>query len=218
MTLTRASRRQYTDAAIVTAICFGWFILLSIQAVAAGFPIEKFDDASLLSIAAAEIVLGTLALAFLRFRGHSLAPLVPLPTAVGCLVGLALFLASWVASWPVDLMLGAKNLVAQPIEQMVEGAEISMPSVVVVSIVNGLYEEVFLIGYLLRALENLGAPFAIGATVLVRVLYHLYQGPVGAVEVLVFGLIFAVYFWRTRKLWPLVFAHIIADFAGFALS
>jgi membrane protease YdiL (CAAX protease family) len=218
MTLTRAPRRQYTDAAIVTAICFGWFILLSIQAVLAGFPTEKFDDASLLSIAVFEIVMGALALAFLRYRGYPLAPLVPLPNAVGCLVGLALYLASWVASWPVDHMFGAKILATQPIEQMVEGAELSMPTVLAVSVVNGLYEEVFLVGYLLRALESLGAPFAIGATGLVRVLYHLYQGPVGAVEVLVFGLIFAVYFWRTRKLWPLVFAHIVADFAGFALS
>lgn len=53
---------------------------------------------------------------------------------------------------------------------------------------------------------------------LVRVLYHLYQGPLGAISILLTGTIFGIYYWKTRKLWPVAFAHIFADFAGFALS
>jgi membrane protease YdiL (CAAX protease family) len=50
---------------------------------------------------------------------------------------------------------------------------------------------------------------------LVRVLYHLYQGPVGAVWVLAIGLVFGLYFMRTNQLWPPVFAHILWDIVPF---
>lgn len=43
----------------------------------------------------------------------------------------------------------------------------------------------FWLGYLVRGFAAVGASFAIGLSLLVRVLYHLYQGPLGAVSVLV---------------------------------
>lgn len=83
--------------------------------------------------------------------------------------------------------------------------------------VNGLYEETFLTGYLLPAFGAVSAPFAVGGTALIRSLYHLYQGPAGVVAVLAFGIVCSVYYWRTRKLWPVVFAHMFADLYGFAV-
>jgi membrane protease YdiL (CAAX protease family) len=44
-----------------------------------------------------------------------------------------------------------------------------------------------------------------------RVLHHLYQGPLGAVWVLGFGLVMSLYYRRTRKLFNVVFAHALAD-------
>jgi membrane protease YdiL (CAAX protease family) len=98
---------------------------------------------------------------------------------------------------------------------MVANASVSFLPLVAMSLVNGVYEEVFLVGYLQRALESSGAAFSIGASLLVRLLYHLYQGPSGAASVLGFGLVLSVYFLWKRKLWPLVFAHMFADIAGF---
>jgi len=111
----------------------------------------------------------------------------------------------------------AAHPVTQPIEHMVANATISFLPLVAMSVVNGFYEEVFLIGFLQRTLEGLGVAFAIGASLLVRMLYHLYQGPSGAISVLGFGLVLSVYFLWKRKLWPVVFAHISADVAGFAV-
>ena len=213
-----ASANSIIDAVVVTILCFGWFIAGSIGAVATGFPIGQFSDSSLFRIVLFEFTVAAVALGYLRLRGHSLAPLVPVPTAIGCLWGLALYAAWVIATRPLFTLLGASGLATQPIQEMVAGATITLPSLIAASIVNGLYEETFLIGYLLPALAAFGAPFAIGITVLVRVLYHLYQGPVGAVSVIAIGLIFAVYFWHTRKLWPVVFAHMFADLAGFAFS
>lgn len=101
---------------------------------------------------------------------------------------------------------------------MVAGAQISLGPLLAMSLVNGIYEEVFLLGYLQRALEGFGASFAVGVSLLVRVLYHLYQGPSGALYVLGFGLVLGLYFLRTRELWPVAFAHIFADFAGFSAT
>lgn len=206
-----------TDAVVVIAICFGWFIVASIGAVVSGFPTRPFDDSAFGGIILFEVVLATVALGYLRWRGHNLSPLIPVPTGMGSLVGLGLYILIVFAGWPLGAFFGRADLAAQPIEQMIAGASFSLPWLVAASIVNGLYEETFLVGYLLRELETFGASLAIGTTVLVRVLYHLYQGPLGAVYVVVVGAVFGIFYWRTRKLWPVVFAHMFADLAGFAL-
>jgi len=206
------------EVAIVVSLCFGWFIAGSIGAVMSGFPASAFDDSTFLNLVPSEFVFGAAALLFLHYRGHAVRALVPRPTALGSLVGLALYAATIAAIWPIQLAVGAQQVSAEPIEQMVRWATISLPALIGVSIVNGIYEETFLTGYLIPSLQSFGAPFAIGVSVLVRVLYHLYQGPLGAISILLTGTIFGIYYWKTRKLWPVAFAHIFADFAGFALS
>ena len=85
------------------------------------------------------------------------------------------------------------------------------PGSVVELMVNGTFEEVFLLGVLVRGLRAHGLPFAIGVSLLVRVLYHLYQGPLGAVWVLSIGLMLTLFYVRGKQLWPPVLAHILWD-------
>lgn len=206
------------DIVIVTALCFGWFILGSLQAVASGFPTHPFTDVSFFGIIASEIMLAAAALGYLHVRGHDLANLVPNPTVAGTLVGVGLFVAGSLASWALTSVFAGPHSPTQPIEQMVAHATISFAPLVGVSLVNGLYEETFLVGYLQRALEASGVSFALGVSLLIRVLYHLYQGPIGAVSVLGFGIVLGFYYFRTKQLWPLVSAHILADLLGFSLA
>lgn len=208
----------YPDAIVVSTICFGWFILSSLQAVASGFPTRPFTDSALLEIIALEGVLAATALAYLRARGYALGQLVAVPSANGCLVGLLLYLASMLLSSPLWALFGTADSVSQPIEEMVTGATISFLPLVALSVVNGLYEETFLLGYLQRSLDRSGALFAIGLPLLVRVLYHLYQGPAGAASVIGFGIVLGVYFRWRRDLWSVVFAHIFADIAAFSMN
>jgi len=214
---SESQARTIADAVVVVAICFGWPMWGSIQAVASRFPASPFDDSSLIALIVLEVILASAALGYLRLRGHDLAPLVPRPTGIGALVGLVLYAIASVAIWPIYLIAGKTELAAQPIEQMIAGASISLPWLLGVSIVNGLFEESFLIGYLFRQLERFGASLAIGITILVRALCHLYQGPLGTVSAIGFGLVFALYYWRRRLLWPVAFAHIFADVIGFVL-
>ena len=205
------------DVIVVIAVVFGWPMWGSISGLASHAPASPFDDSTLAALIVLELVLASVALAYLGLRGHDLAPLVPRPTALGSLIGVVLYAIAAAAIWPMYLFAGKDELAAQPIEQMIAGATVSLPWLVAASVTNGLFEEVFLTSYLLRALQSLGAFVAIGVPLVIRALCHLYQGPLGTVSAVGFGLVFAVYYWRKRLLWPVVFAHILADVVGFVL-
>ena len=50
---------------------------------------------------------------------------------------------------------------------------------------------------------------AINVSVVVRLLYHLYQGPIGVLTIVPMGLLYGYLYSRTRQLWPLVVAHVL---------
>jgi uncharacterized protein len=208
---TRAASAPLEVLAIMV-ICFGWFIVNSVLVAASGFPrAPTSTDASLLGIVFAELLFGAIALAVLRSRDYPLSTLVPAPTWRGCGYGFLLLITTSITCGIVFQLFPTMDYARQPIVEMMSGAEFSMLTVVLLSVINGIYEETFLLGYMYNATKHSGPIFAIGLTLLVRVLYHLYQGPMGAISVLVFGLILSVFYWRTGKLWPVVFAHILAD-------
>jgi len=196
----------------IVALCFGVFILSSLWSVSAGFRSDALTDTSLMGIVMVEVVFGALALVVLRHRGYALTRLLPTPTWQGCAVGAVLYAASLVAATVVTVSFG------HPMEPGREIAVRSHPSlgvVITLAMVNGLYEETFLLGYLVRGLRPHGASIALGVSLLVRVLYHLYQGPVSAVAIAAMGLVISVFYLRTRWLWPAVFAHTLADIVPF---
>lgn len=201
----------------MVAISFGWFIVQSVLAVADGFPTSgTFSDASLGSLLVLEIVLGASALLFLRARGHDLAALLPSPNWRGLIEGAVLCVLAILASNIVEALFPSQSDAVQPIAQIVANGKPSIAVALAVSMFNGLYEETFLIGYLMRGFAEAGASFALGLSVLVRLLYHLYQGPLGAVSVVVCGLVFGAAYWRTRRLWPVVVAHALIDVIAFS--
>jgi uncharacterized protein len=82
---------------------------------------------------------------------------------------------------------------------------------------NGVLEEIVVVGYLLTRLRQLGWSNgqALGASAVLRGSYHLYQGLGGFAGNLVMGLLFAWWFQRTRRVLPLVVAHILLDVLAF---
>ena len=78
------------EAISISAICFGYVAVQSVQAMAAGFPIRSFTDERFVGLAIWEILMASAALALLYYRGFSLTSLIPLPAFKGCLVGVAL--------------------------------------------------------------------------------------------------------------------------------
>jgi membrane protease YdiL (CAAX protease family) len=79
-----------------------------------------------------------------------------------------------------------------------------------VAIVLGAFsEELVFRGYLIPRLERLLGSIDRAALVstLIFAGYHVYQGVIGLVGVFLFGLVMAVFFCLTKRLWPLVVVH-----------
>ncbi|GAB3662929.1 CPBP family intramembrane glutamic endopeptidase [Streptomyces sparsus] len=96
------------------------------------------------------------------------------------------------------------------------------PVLILSAVQNSVVEEVIVVGYLLRRLDQLGwSPLAaLAASSVLRGTYHLYQGIGGFVGNLVMGVIFVWLYRRWGRVGPLVAAHALIDivaFLGYAL-
>ncbi|SER72005.1 CPBP family intramembrane glutamic endopeptidase [Streptomyces qinglanensis] len=96
------------------------------------------------------------------------------------------------------------------------------PVLVASAVQNSVLEEVIVVGYLLRRLDQLGwSPLAaLGASAVLRGSYHLYQGVGGFFGNLAMGVVFAFLYRRWGRVGPLVAAHALIDivaFVGYAL-
>jgi membrane protease YdiL (CAAX protease family) len=83
----------------------------------------------------------------------------------------------------------------------------------------GITEEVVVRGYAQTRLEQLKAPTAVILllpTALWGVL-HLYQGASAALTIFCLGMMYAWYFYKTRRLWPLIIAHGLFDLTQLVL-
>lgn len=203
------------EALGIVVLCFGWFIVSSLQSLAAwqaGASARVFSDHTLASVVVTELIFGAVAIAVLQARGYPLRALYPRPSWSGAFLGAGLYLgATALARLAMEL---APHPARMPVEEMAAQAQVSLPVIMLVSVVNGAYEEVFLLGYLMRGLRRYGASTALGITLLVRLLYHMYQGPVGALGVTLFGAVIGIYYQRTGRLFPVVASHVIADAIG----
>lgn len=207
----RKSTLTYAEAGTVTVICFGLFILFSFQAMAAGFPEARFSDTGNAGIVGLELVLAACGLIYLHLRGFDIRSLYPAPTLRDSLIGFALFGLSWLVA-VVAMALFHTPGQAEAAEFSFQ--DLSALSMVALALVNGTYEEVFLLGVLVRGLRGFGLSLAIGLPLLVRVLYHTYQGPLGVVSVGAVGLVLTLGYVGTGRLWPSVLAHILLDLAA----
>lgn len=93
----------------------------------------------------------------------------------------------------------------------------TIPVLLLSAVENAVVEEVIVVGYLLTRLRDLGwGPWAaIAASTVLRGTYHLYQGFGQALGNAVMGALFAWWFQRTGRLWPLLIAHMLLDVVAF---
>lgn len=98
----------------------------------------------------------------------------------------------------------------------------SVPVYLGMAFMNGFLEEIVMVGYLLTRLRDREWAWwaAIVASALIRGTYHLYQGFGGFVGNLAMGLLLGVFYARTRRVAPAVWAHALIDavvFLGYPL-
>lgn len=204
------------EVLLIIAIFAGWFMFSSVRAVFAGFPEPRLSDNQALGLALFEVIAFAVAVAVLWARGWRLKDFSFRISWWRSFVGVLLFgvtLLVHLAAWE---LVGPRTGASDFLMQFARAISLTLPVAILVSVVNGAFEEFFLTRYLIETLAKLGAAIALGVSALVRVMCHLYQGPLGALSILGFGLVLTVFYWRYRELWPAMFAHMVADFVAFA--
>jgi membrane protease YdiL (CAAX protease family) len=93
----------------------------------------------------------------------------------------------------------------------------AIPVLVLLALANGLVEEVVFVGYLITRLREIGwrTWHIVAASALLRGGYHLYQGIGGFIGNAIMGVVFALFFLRTRRVLPLIIAHTVLDVVAF---
>jgi membrane protease YdiL (CAAX protease family) len=177
-----------------------------------------FDNAALMNIVSFELLQAAVLVWFLWVRGWTLEKIGLSVSWRGTWHGWLLLLATYVVlmvlQWVANFFMPGD---VQAAVQRYPSADplVSMQLVFLASTVNGMFEEVFVAGYVITALTQArGTWTAVNVSTVIRLLYHLYQGPLALITIIPIGLIFGHFYARTRQLWPLILAHILIDIIG----
>ena len=129
----------------------------------------------------------------------------------------------WVASFILVLVLAQlfRYFGQREVDFLPEGLPLWFRALqaVLIAVTAGVTEEIVVRGYAQTRLEQLRAPAAVillVPTALWAVL-HVYQGLGAGLTIFGLGLMYAWYFQRTRRLWPLILAHILFDMTQLVL-
>jgi uncharacterized protein len=169
--------------------------------------VVRFSDAGALSLLTYELIVFCVLCAFLYMRGWTTKRIGFAPGLSASLEGLGL---SMYATFAYDLLIIVVFSIAPGLRQVMPRFTSSegLPSIIAISLLNPLFEETFVSGYVVSALrERYGTWTAVNVSTGIRVLYHLYQGVAGVLANVPVGLIFAFWYARRGNLWPLIVAH-----------
>lgn len=178
----------------------------------------QYSNAALIATLVMELTQSLFLIWFLRIRGWTLEKLGLQVTWRGTLMGstlLAVTILMLMVIMKIADLVSPLDMQAAIARYPAPAPDLNMQLVFIVSTVNGIFEEVFVAGYIITALSAVrGTWTGINVSTGVRLLCHLYQGPIGVLATVPLGLLFGYFYARTRMLWPLVFAHILLDIIG----
>jgi membrane protease YdiL (CAAX protease family) len=208
-----------TEFVVVVVVAFSYFMFGSLHRAVHPDGTVHHSHAGLAAMVVYEVFLIVVLAPFLALRGWTLERIGLVPglkdTGIGFLLLVAVYLVWWFV-WDVSSALSpslAQTMTASSAKLVAASVPIVLAGIV--SIVNPVFEECFVVGYVMSALRGRWPPVVgVNASVMLRLLYHLYQGPLGVLSVIPTGLIFSYWYARTGRLWPLVVAHAALDLVG----
>lgn len=206
------------EIAIVLLVAFGTFAGVSFLIALRVVEPHVATDGELLRLVVFEAMVLALLVPFLHMRGwrpsdfgFKSITLIDVIDAFGLLAVAYLI--------PASIWLFVPPSIQQAILANQEGFApegISLPVAVIVSVVNPIFEEFFVVGYVFAAWRGASATTAINVSIALRLLYHLYQGPASIIFVLPMAVVFAWWFTGNRRIAPLILAHAALEFIGLA--
>lgn len=115
----------------------------------------------------------------------------------------------------IKIISTSKILSPETINEPSISFQTNIVSIVLMVIVNSIYEEVLLIGYFFKRFEKFHPAIIILISLLIRASYHTYQGYTNLIMIFLMALIFGLYYVKYKKLWPLIIAHGIGNIYHF---
>ena len=195
---------------LVLLVGFGPFIAMQLWNAVQREPLHM-TNAGLVAFLVIELTLFAAILWGGKVRGWSFAKFgfnVSWPGTVG---GIILFAVAETAM--IGVTAGMQTLHAE--QSPFTFSRLAPLAIILISLVNPVFEEVLGTGYFIHSLQSLGMWPAVMASAIFRGAYHLQFGVNAAVGVFALGMIFGFVYWRWRQLWPLVVAHTMADLLAF---
>src|SRR5436190_16924205 len=147
---------------LINAICHGWAIFAALMWLAIGPRVMDLGTSRALELIGLEVFSAMAAVAVLRIRGWRLGRLGLTPTVRYTLAGGALylgFMVAWGIVWRALYTIPLFAEIFRSTPSMIHTAP--WPLLLLVAIINPLYEETFVAAYNLQALQHRGPEFAI---------------------------------------------------------
>ena len=210
-----ASLPPQAEMAIVLLSAFGIFVVSSVLMATGVADVPAMNNARLMGLLIYEMTVLALLGSLLWARGWTLERLgIATPVlqdlidAAGLVVVAYLIPACIVPFLPAEL----RQSVGVPFVAL----PLSLPLVTATSLINPVFEEIFVVGYVFAALRGVNVAWAINVSIALRIAYHLYQGPASVVFILPLAVVFGWWYSTRPSLWPLMIAHAALDFLALA--
>ena len=201
------------EFAVVILGAFGLFVLVELLPEPPSAAEGRITSAQLQFMSVYELVVGAALAAFLAARGFGLKRLGLQPGLVESAVGLGLALAMMAGALIVEILFTALHADEAIRQASFTTPGVTLATIATTSVINAIYEEVFVCGYVITVLKDRTDPWtAIKLSAGIRLLYHVYQGPLGMTFVILFGITMAYYYIHRGRLWPPIVAHAVYDF------
>lgn len=198
-----------TEFIVVILACYWWGIAASASTIASQLmrvPIRvELDDGRALTLLSVELLGLAVATGIGYFRGWSVWSFGLRPTWADTGIGLLLAAAAGVLLGTIGLAVN--SMFPGTVQFGSIPGSLSLPMVFLLAAINPVFEEAIGVGYFIHVLRRFGMWPAVLATAIFRAGLHAYQGFNAPIIILPLGLIFAIVYWKSRRLWPLVVAH-----------
>ena len=115
----------------------------------------------------------------------------------------------------VQAIATSANAVSPGIVHSASFSDLSLPALLLLGLINPLWEEALETGYFVQSLQCYGMWTAVLASAFFRAFLHAYHGIAALIIIFPIGLIFGFVYWKWRRLWPLYVAHVLLDLVAF---
>ena len=208
-------------------LAFGHSMLSSIRDLASGRTVGEgggavtFGDSHMYGLVVFQLILFPVLFTVLYAGGWRLRDLHIRASVPGTIMGAVIFAGMWLGNWIFSALMEVVFPSLRSVNEMWEAYRPAdaptLVSITLVSLVNPVFEELFVCGYVIEALRRrFGTTTAVNVSVVIRAVYHLYQGIAVQPFHIAYGLVQAYVYVRYGRLWPLFVSHALLDFVALA--